>query len=47
MANGRQMDRQPSPWLAAVARVSRAGTGRIPRRDTNQMIAEMRAGLGR
>ncbi len=24
-ANGRQMDRQPSPWLAAVARVSRAG----------------------
>jgi DNA helicase-2/ATP-dependent DNA helicase PcrA len=47
MANGRQMDRQPSPWLAAVARVSRAGTGRIPRRDTNRMIAEMRAGLGR
>ena len=47
MANGRQMDRQPSPWLAAVARVSRAGTGRIPKRDTNQMIAEMRAGLGR
>jgi DNA helicase-2/ATP-dependent DNA helicase PcrA len=47
MANGRQMDRQPSPWLAAVARVSRAGTGRIPHRDTNQMIAEMRAGLGR
>jgi DNA helicase II / ATP-dependent DNA helicase PcrA len=47
MANGRQMDRQPSPWLASVARVSRAGTGRIPRRDTDQMIAEMRAGLGR
>ena len=47
MANGRHMDRQPSPWLAAVARVSRAGTGRAARRDTNQMIAEMRAGLGR
>ena len=47
MANGRHMDRQPSPWLAAVARVSRAGTGRVARRDTNQMIAEMRAGLGR
>ena len=36
MANGRQMDRQPSPWLASVARVSRAGTGRIPRRDTDR-----------
>jgi superfamily I DNA/RNA helicase len=47
MANGRQMDRQPSPWLAPVARVSRAGTGRVPRRDTEAMIAEMRAGLGR
>ena len=47
MANGRRMDRQPSPWLAAVARVSRTGTGRTPRRDTNRMIAEMRAGLGR
>ncbi len=47
MANGRQMDRRPSPWLAAVARVSRAGTGRAPRRDTDQLIAEMRAGLGR
>ena len=47
MANGRRMDRQPSPWLAAVARVSRTGTGRAPRRDTNRMIADMRAGLGR
>jgi DNA helicase-2/ATP-dependent DNA helicase PcrA len=47
MANGRTMDRQPSPWLAAVARVSRAGTGRVPRRDTGRMIDEMRAGLGR
>jgi len=41
------MDRQPSPWLAAVSRVSRAGAGRTPRRDANRMIAEMRAGLGR
>jgi len=47
MANGRHMERQPSPWLAPVARVSRAGTGRTPRRDTNRLIAEMRAGLGR
>ena len=47
MANGRRMDRQPSPWLAAVARVSRAGTGRPHRRDATRMIAEMRAGLGR
>jgi superfamily I DNA/RNA helicase len=47
MANGRGMERQPSPWLAAVARVSRAGTGRTPRRDTDAMIAEIRAGLGR
>jgi DNA helicase-2/ATP-dependent DNA helicase PcrA len=47
MANGRTMERQPSPWLAAVARVSRSGTGRVPRRDTVRMIDEMRAGLGR
>ncbi|HEX3980998.1 MAG TPA: ATP-dependent helicase, partial [Acidimicrobiales bacterium] len=47
MANGRTMDRQPSPWLAAVARVSRAGTGRVPRRDSVRMIEEMRVGLRR
>jgi DNA helicase-2/ATP-dependent DNA helicase PcrA len=47
MANGRRMDRQPSPWLAAVARVSRVGPGRTPRRDASRMIADMRAGLGR
>ncbi len=47
MGNGRTMDRQPSPWLAAVARVSRSGTGRMPRRDTIRMIDEMRADLGR
>jgi DNA helicase-2/ATP-dependent DNA helicase PcrA len=47
MANGRRMDRQPSPWLAAVARVSRAGAGRLPRRDASRMIADMRSGLGR
>ena len=47
MANGRSMDRRPSPWLAAVARVSRAGTGRATRPDPHRMIAEMRAELGR
>ena len=47
MGNGRQMDREPSPWLAPVARVSRAGSGRLPRRGRDRMIAEIRAGLGR
>ncbi len=46
MANGRQMERQPSPWLAAVARVSRTGNGRITSRDAAQRIAAMRAVLG-
>jgi hypothetical protein len=45
MGNGRQMDRQPSPWLAAVARVSRTGSGRITRRDAAARIADMRATL--
>jgi DNA helicase-2/ATP-dependent DNA helicase PcrA len=44
---GRRMDRQPSPWLAAVARVARAGTGRITPVDAGRRIAELRAGLGR
>jgi len=44
---GRRMDRQPSPWLAAVARVARAGTGRITPKDAGRRIAELRAGLGR
>jgi DNA helicase-2/ATP-dependent DNA helicase PcrA len=47
MGNGRQMERQPSPWLASVARVSRTGNGRITPRDAGRHIAEMRASLGR
>ena len=45
MANGREMERQPSPWLAAVARVSRTGSGRLAPRDAGRLIAEIRAGL--
>jgi DNA helicase-2/ATP-dependent DNA helicase PcrA len=44
---GRRVDRQPSPWLAAVARVARAGSGRITPVDAGRRIAELRAGLGR
>ena len=44
---GRRVDREPSPWLAAVARVARAGTGRITAMDAGGRIAELRAGLGR
>ena len=47
MGNGREMERQPSPWLAAVARVSRAGSGRITAIDASRRIAEMRAFLER
>jgi DNA helicase-2/ATP-dependent DNA helicase PcrA len=47
MGRGRTVERQPSPWLAAVARVSRTGLGRPTPRDTGRRIAEMRAGLGR
>jgi DNA helicase-2/ATP-dependent DNA helicase PcrA len=47
MANGREMERQPSPWLAAVARVSRTGSGRLAPRDAGRLIAEIRAGLDR
>ncbi len=47
MGNGRQMERQPSPWLASVARVSRTGSGRITPRDAGRHIAAMRASLGR
>jgi DNA helicase-2/ATP-dependent DNA helicase PcrA len=46
-SGGRRMDRQPSPWLAAVARVARAGTGRITPMDAGRRIAELRTGLGR
>ena len=47
MGNGRTMERQPSPWLASVARVSRTGSGRIAPRDAGRRIAEIRAGLRR
>jgi DNA helicase-2/ATP-dependent DNA helicase PcrA len=47
MGNGRQMERQPSPWLASVARVSRTGSGRTTSRDAGRRIAEMRATLAR
>ncbi len=43
--HGRRVEREPSPWLAAVARVSRAGTGRPDPVDTGRRIAEIRAGL--
>jgi len=42
---GRRAEREPSPWLAAVARVSRAGAGRISPLDAGQRIARLRAGL--
>lgn len=47
LGNGRAMERQPSPWLAAVARVSRAGSGRITPSDAGRRIAEIRASLHR
>ena len=47
MGSGRQMERQPSPWLAAVARASRVGPVRMSRQDAGRRIAEMRAGLAR
>lgn len=45
MGRGQKVDRQPSPWLANVARVSRMGTGRIAPRDAVARIAAMRAHL--
>ena len=47
MGGGRRTERQPSPWLAAVARVSRTGTGRPAPRSAGDRIAEIRAGLDR
>jgi DNA helicase II / ATP-dependent DNA helicase PcrA len=46
-ASGRRVDREPSPWLAAVARVSRIGRARNGPPDTGKRIAEIRAGLRR
>jgi len=45
MGRGQAVERQPSPWLAAVARVSRTGLGRTTPRDAGRRIAEIRAGL--
>ena len=42
---GRQMERQPSPWLAAVARVARTGTGRATAADAGRRITELRTRL--
>jgi superfamily I DNA/RNA helicase len=46
MGGGRTMERRPSPWLAAVARVSRTGSHRTAPRDAAQRFAAMRADLG-
>jgi DNA helicase II / ATP-dependent DNA helicase PcrA len=47
LGNGRQMEREPSRWLAGVARLSRTGSGRITPRDAGRRIAEIRASLNR
>lgn len=44
-AGGRWVDRQPSPWLAAVARVACRGSTVTAPVDVRQRIAELRAGL--
>jgi DNA helicase II / ATP-dependent DNA helicase PcrA len=46
MGAGRQVDRQPSPWLAAVARVSRTGSGRLTKKEAGDRFAAMRTALG-
>jgi DNA helicase-2/ATP-dependent DNA helicase PcrA len=46
MGQGRRVERQPSPWLAAVARASRTGPVRLTPRDAGRRIAEIRAALG-
>lgn len=47
IGTGRPRDRDPSPWLAAVARVSRPGTGRPSPAQAGLRIAELRAALRR
>lgn len=42
---GRQLERQPSPWLAAVARVARTGSRRATAADTGRRIAQLRTRL--
>lgn len=44
-SRGRAVGRRPSPWLAALARVSRTGQGRASRENAGRRIAELRAGL--
>ncbi len=46
MGRGQKVERQPSPWLAGVARVSRTGAGRTTPHDAVHRIAAIRAGLG-
>ncbi len=45
MGTGRQVERQPSPWLAAVARVARIGAGRATAADSGHRMAELRRHL--
>jgi DNA helicase-2/ATP-dependent DNA helicase PcrA len=45
-AGGRQVDRTPSPWLAAVEAVSATGSGRPDPVDTGTRMAALRAALG-
>ncbi len=45
MSHGRAVGRRPSPWLAALARVSRTGLGRVSREGAGRRIAELRTGL--
>jgi DNA helicase-2/ATP-dependent DNA helicase PcrA len=45
MGTGRQLERQPSPWLAAVARVARTDTGRATAADTGRRFAQLRTRL--
>ncbi len=45
--SGKRAERQPSPWLNAVAGVSTTGSDRIAAPDAVRRIAEIRAGLGR
>lgn len=45
MSNGRSMDRQPSPWLANVARVAKMRRGRTGRTSTAERFAGLRASL--
>ncbi len=44
---GRAVERRASPWLAPVARASRAGQDRSPPRDVGSRLAQLRAGLRR